>query len=66
MRQRSPDKVSPNRDSGILRSQPTDRSSVATRQPRPPASEVFGSFLRTLEKLDREAALRARQPGGAK
>jgi hypothetical protein len=42
------------------------RLSATAKQPRSASHEVFGNFLRTLEKLDREAGLRSRQSGGAR
>ena len=40
-------------------------SLACSRLARPAAHEVFGHFLRTLEKLDRDASRQARETGDA-
>ena len=43
----------------------TPRDTTSSHQTRPAAHDVFGSFLRTLERLDRDASRQARKTGGA-
>ncbi len=42
----------------------TPRAATSAHQAKPAATEVFGSFLRTLEQLDRNASRRASKTGG--
>ncbi len=42
----------------------TPRASAGPFRARPAATEVFGSFLRTLERLDRNASRQASKTGG--
>lgn len=43
----------------------TPRAATSAHQAKPAATEVFGSFLRTLERLDRDANRQDRKTGGA-